>query len=398
MDLRDDARGMADELTALRHALHREPEVGLDLPRTQEKVLEAIGGLPLEVSTGRSLTSVTAVLRGGHPGPVVLLRGDMDALPVQERIDVPFRSQVGQTMHACGHDLHTTMLVGAARLLSAQREKLAGSVIFMFQPGEEGYDGARLMLEEGVLDAAGDRPVAAYALHVSSARWPQGMFATRPGPLLAASDRLSVTVRGEGGHGSAPHQAKDPVPAACEMVTALQTFLGRSIDAFDPSVLTVGTFHAGTRPNIIPDQAHFEATVRTFRPQVQDVIATGAPRVCEGIAAAHGLEVDVRYHVEYPVTVNSEEAAAYTGEVVADLFGGDRFEVSENPLTGSEDFSRVLDSVPGAMVFLGAVPDGTYYENAPYNHSPYAAFDDAVLPDGTALYAELAARRLAATA
>lgn len=398
MDLREDAQAMGDELTALRHALHREPEIGLQLPRTQEKVLEAIDGLPLEVSTGDSLTSVTAVLRGGAPGPVVVLRGDMDALPVHERVDVPYRSQVDDGMHACGHDLHTTMLVGAARLLSAHRDRLAGSVVMMFQPGEEGYDGAGHMLREGVLDAAGQTPLEAYALHVSSARWPRGTFVTRAGPMLAASDRLVVTVRGKGGHGSAPHRAKDPVPAACEMVTALQTFVSRSVDPFDTAVLTVGAFHAGTRHNIIPDEVEFLATVRSFRPEVREVLAQGAPRVCEGIAAAHGLEVDVEYAAEYPVTVNSADQAAYAGEVAADLFGEERFLPAERPLTGAEDFSRVLDRVPGAMVFLGAAPEGRDHANAPDNHSPLAAFDDAVLPDGAALLSQLAARRLATVA
>lgn len=396
MDLRGDARAMADELSALRQDLHREPEIGLQLPRTQERVLEALDGLPLKITTGESLTSVTAVMRGEQPGPVVVLRGDMDALPVHEQVDLSYRSRVDGAMHACGHDLHTTMLVGAARLLAAQRDRLAGSLVLMFQPGEEGYDGAGHMLREGVLDAAGAAPDAAYALHVMSARWPRGTFVTRPGPLLAASDRLTVTVRGQGGHGSAPHRAKDPVPAACEMVTALQTFLSRSVDAFDPTVLTVGTFHAGSRHNIIPDDAQFVATVRSFRSEVREVLAEGAPRVCEGIAAAHGLSVDVEYTTEYPVTVNAAQEAAYAGGVVAEHFGEDRFTLAEQPITGSEDFSRVLDQVPGAMVFLGATPADRDHERAPDNHSPHAAFDDAVLSDGAALYAQLAAGRLTA--
>ena len=395
MDLRDDARSMGDELTAMRHALHREPEVGLDLPRTQEKVLEAISGLPLEVSMGKTLSSVTAVLRGGSPGPAVLLRGDMDALPVQEELDLPFRSQTDDRMHACGHDLHTTMLAGAARLLSAHRDNLAGDVVFMFQPGEEGWDGAGHMLREGVLEAAGSEPVAAFALHVTSSRWPTGTFATRPGPLLAASDAVKVTVRGKGGHGSAPQRAKDPVPVACEMVTALQTFVTRSIDTFDPAVLTVGEFHAGTRRNIIPDQARFEATVRSFKPEVREILAQGVPRVCQGIAAAHGVEVEVEYHAEYPVTVNSADEVAYAAETATELFGDERFKLAEQPITGSEDFSRVIGKIPGAMVFLGATIEGRDHEEAPDNHSPLAAFDDAVLADGSALYATLAARRLA---
>ena len=398
MDLLDDARAMADDLKVLRHALHQEPEAGLDLPRTQDKVLEAISGLPLEVSTGQALSSVTAVLRGARPGPTVLLRGDMDALPVQEEVDPPFRSKTADRMHACGHDLHTTMLAGAAGLLSAHRDHLAGDVVFMFQPGEEGHDGAGHMLREGVLDAAGSPPVAAYALHVMSSRWPQGTLVTRPGPMLAASDAVVVTVRGRGGHGSAPHRANDPVPAACEMVTALQTFVTRSIDAFDPAVVTVGQFHAGSRRNVIPAEARFEATVRSFRPEVHEALARGVPRVCEGIAAAHGVEVDVEYRAEYPVTVNSADEASYAAETASELFGADRFELAENPITGSEDFSRVLGHVPGAMVLMGAVLEGRDHEDAPDNHSPLAAFDDAVLADGAALYATLAADRLVGNA
>src|SRR3954451_19382154 len=236
MQLLDDARALAGDLSDLRHRLHRRPEIGLDLPYTQETVLTELDGLGLEISTGVTSSSVTAVLRGGgtdrDDAPVVLLRGDMDALPVQEAVDVPYRSQVDGRMHACGHDLHTTMLVGAARLLAAHRDRLAGDVVLMFQPGEEGYDGASHMIAEGVLDAAGRRPSAAFALHVMSglSGIGRGAVLTRPGPLMAACDGLFVTVRGRGGHGSAPHSAADPVPAACEMVLGLQTALTRSVD------------------------------------------------------------------------------------------------------------------------------------------------------------------------
>ncbi|WP_086673118.1 peptide-methionine (S)-S-oxide reductase MsrA [Streptomyces albovinaceus] len=238
MSLLHDAHALAPDLTALRHALHREPELGLDLPRTQAKVLAALEGLGLEITLGTALSSVTAVLRGGRPGPAVLLRGDMDALPVQEETGLPYASVLDGRMHACGHDLHTTGLVGAARLLAARREELAGDVVFMFQPGEEGQGGAKIMIDEGVLDAAGERVVAAYALHVVSTGAPTGFAATRPGPMLAASDAVHVTVHGRGGHGSSPHSATDPVPAMCAMVTALQTLVTREIDIFDPAVVT----------------------------------------------------------------------------------------------------------------------------------------------------------------
>ena len=395
MSLRDDARELQGELAVLRRALHREPEIGLHLPRTQEKVLAALDGLPLEISTGSSLSSVTAVLRGaGAPdGPVVLLRGDMDALPVTERTGAEFASRIAGAMHACGHDLHTAGLVGAARLLADRRESLAGDVVFMFQPGEEGWDGAGHMVEEGVLEAAG-RPVdAAYGLHVSSSSYPTGVFASRPGPLMAASAGLHVRVVGAGGHGSRPHDSLDPIQAACEMVTALQTMVTRRFDVFDPVVVTVGTFHAGTRRNIIPDDAAFEATVRTFSSAAAERIAEVSVRLCQDIATAHGLTAEVDFVPEYPVTVNHTAEHDFLAGTVREAFGEERFELLTDPITGSEDFSRVLDRVPGAFVFLGADATGDP-ETAPTNHSPLAAFDDAVLSDGAALLAELAVRRL----
>ncbi|GAA1820647.1 amidohydrolase [Planosporangium flavigriseum] len=393
MGLREDAKEIQDELVSLRRELHQIPEIGLHLPRTQERVLAALESLPLEVSTGSSLSSVTAVLRGGKPGPVVLLRGDMDALPVTERTGEEFSSRHEGVMHACGHDLHTAGLVGAARLLSARRDDLAGDVVFMFQPGEEGMDGAGHMIAEGVLAAAG-RPVdAAYGLHVLSSEYARGVFASRPGPLMAASDGLFVRVVGAGGHGSTPHSTLDPVPAACEMVTALQAMVTRRFDVFDPVVLTVGSFHAGTKRNIIPDDATFEATIRTFNPAVSAQVREYAVQLCQSIAAAHGLQVEVRYDSEYPVTINHPAEHEFVADTVRDVFGEERFAEMANPMAGSEDFSRVLNSVPGAYLFLGAcVTDDP--ARAPSNHSPRAAFDDSVLSDGAALLAELAMRRL----
>ncbi|MFF4606239.1 M20 family metallopeptidase [Streptomyces sp. NPDC001339] len=393
MNLRDDARALSDDLVRLRRSLHRIPETGLDLPRTQEAVLAELDGLPLEVSTGDSLSSVTAVLRGGRTGPAVLLRGDMDALPVAERTGLDFAADSGR-MHACGHDLHTTMLTGAAKLLCAHRDRLAGDVVFMFQPGEEGYDGARHMLDEGLLDTSGKRPVAAYAIHVLSAGVPSGVFRTRGGPALAASNVLRVTVRGAGGHGSMPYRAKDPVQAACAMVTELQTWITRTFDVFDPVVLTVGTFHAGTKSNVIPDTASFEATVRSFSDAAQARVKDGTVEVCRGIASAYGVGVDAEFLETYPVTVNDVTEADFASGVVREALGEERYAPMPNPLAGAEDFSRVLDEVPGAMLMLGSPPAGADPETSPNNHSPLAVFDDAVLADGAAVYAELAARRL----
>jgi amidohydrolase len=394
----DEAVAMATDLAELRRAIHAEPEIGLDLPGTQRKVLDALAGLPLEISLGGSLSSVTAVLRGGKPGKTVLLRADMDALPVTERSGVPFASRIDGAMHACGHDLHTAMLCGAARLLSARADDLAGNVIFMFQPGEEGPGGGRIMVSEGVLDAAGDRPVAAYALHVASGLLPFGLFASRAGTVMAAADTLHVTVHGRGGHGSQPHRAADPVPVACEVVLALQTMVTRQFDVFDPVVLTVGTFHAGTADNVIPDNANFVATVRTFSPQARAAVQEAAPRLAAQVAAAHGLTATAEFVDGYPVTINDATELAFAQQALADLLGDGRYFAAPNPLTGSEDFSYVLEQVPGAFLMLGACPPDADPFAAPFNHSAEAVFDDAVLPDGTALYASLALERLAQAA
>ena len=393
----DEAAAISDEIAELRHAIHAEPEIGLDLPKTQGKVLSALAGLPLEISTGRALTSVTAVLRGGKPGKTVLLRGDMDALPVAERTGLPFSSGIPGAMHACGHDMHTAMLAGAARLLCARQADLPGNVIFMFQPGEEGKGGARLMIDEGVLDVVGERPVAAFALHVSSGLLPLGIAASKAGPAMAAADTLHVTVRGRGGHGAQPHHACDPIPVACEIVTALQAMVTRRFDVFDPVVVTVGTFHAGTTDNVIPDEAAFVATVRTFSPQSRNLIMDTSVRLVKQLASAHGLTADAEFVDGYPVTANDQAEFGFAAKTIGEVFGEHRFITAPNPLTGSEDFSYVLEQVPGAFIMVGACPPGTDAATAPYNHSAEAVFDDAVLPEGTALYAELAQRRLAAS-
>ncbi|MGW1025790.1 M20 metallopeptidase family protein [Streptomyces sp. NPDC002577] len=389
-----DATALTDDLRHLRRSLHRDPEIGLHLPQTQQTVLAALDGLPLEITTGTALSSITAVLRGGRPGPAVLLRGDMDALPVQETTGLPYTSRRAGVMHACGHDLHTSALVGAARLLAARREELAGDVVFMFQPGEEGYDGARLMVDEGVLDAAGERVVAAYALHVAANTLPAGVVATRPGTVLAAYDGFDVTVTGRGGHGSAPHTAQDPIPVVCEMVTALQTMVTRTVDVFDPAVLTVGSLHAGEAPNVIPETATFKGTVRTFSEPVRALMRAAVVRTVQGIADAHGVKAEIDYRDGHPVTVNDAAETSFATGVAEELLGADRTFVAPNPIAGSEDFSLVLQQVPGAFLFIGASPADGDPATAPMNHSPNAAYDDGVLPAASALLADLAARRL----
>jgi hippurate hydrolase len=394
-ELLADAQALTSELSALRRDLHRIPEIGLDLPLTQARLLAALAGLDLEITTGTGLSSVVAVLRGGLPGPAVLLRGDMDGLPVTEDSGEPFTSEHAGVMHACGHDLHVTAVVGAARLLAARRSRIAGSVVLMFQPGEEGQHGARVMIDEGVLDAAGERVVAAYGVHVASGVIPTGAVMARAGTLMAAADHVDVIVRGRGGHGSMPHLAADPVPVAAEMVLALQTMVTRQFDAHDPVVVSVGRLAAGTINNVIPETAELAATVRTFSPESHAAVPERITRLLEHVAAAHGLTAEIDYVRGYPVTVNDVDEIARAERVVAAVAGHDRYATSPRPVAGAEDFSYVLEQVPGAFVFVGATPAGVDPATAPYNHSAQARFDESALPLSAAVLAGLALDRLA---
>lgn len=392
------AESLRADLVSLRRRLHQVPELALELPLTQQLVLEALAGLDLEITVGTGLSSVTAVLRGrarpeAGERPVVLLRGDMDALPVAEDLELDYASTHEGLSHACGHDLHVAALVGAARVLHALREELAGDVVFMFQPGEEGPGGAAPMIEEGLLAVAGRRVDAAYALHVFSAGHPLGTWFGRPGPMMAAADEVRVRVLGRGGHGSQPHLARDPIPAACEMVLALQSMVTREFDVFDPVVVTVGRFAGGTKDNIIPDSAEFEATLRSLSEESRVALRERIERVVTGIAEAHGLGVEVDFTVGYPVTVNDAAEYAFTRETIEDLFGPGRYTEMPEPEMGSEDFAFVALEVPSAYVDLSACP-APDYRAAPDNHSPRAEFDDSVLPDAAALLAELALRRV----
>ena len=388
-----EAKDIQSDLESLRRRLHQEPEIGLDLPKTQAKIVAALDGLGLEVTTGKGLSSVTAVLRGAKSDKTVLLRADMDALPVTELADVPYKSQIDGAMHACGHDLHVAMLIGAAKLLVKNKSLLNGDVVFMFQPGEEGFDGAGHMIKEGVLTASGRKADATYGIHVMSSAAPAGVFSTKGGTMMASSDELHVTVIGMGGHGSQPHTAKDPIPVAAEMVSALQLMITRSFDAFDPVVITVGQFHAGTKANIIPDTAEFQATIRTFSAENRTRIQIEAVRLCTAIAEGYGLTAEVKIVEQYPVTVNNDSYAQFVGKVAADLFGNEAYMEMPHPIAGAEDYSRVLEAVPGSYVFLGASVDQDFM-NSEVNHSPRAKFDDAVLYRGTALLSELAVRSL----
>ncbi|WNV77179.1 M20 family metallopeptidase [Geodermatophilus sp. DSM 44513] len=394
-DLLAAARADADRTVDLRRRLHRHPEIGLHLPRTQETVLAELADLPVEVTTGRATTSVVGVLRGTRPGPTHLLRADMDALPVQEDTGLPFASEVPGAMHACGHDLHTAMLLSAARLLAARRAEFAGQVVLMLQPGEEGFHGARYMLEEGLLDAVPEAPVAgAFALHVF-ANQPSGVVSVRPGPMMAAADHWELTVRGRGGHASMPHTAADPVPVAAEVVLALQSVVTRRVPVFDPAVVTVAQLTTGSTDNVIPDTAFLQGTIRTLSPERRADVVASVHRVATHVAAAHGMQAEFVHQEGYPVTVNDPGAAARVLGTAGELFGSGCSVAAPEPLMGAEDFSYVLQRVPGAMAFLGACPPGADPATAAGNHSNLVAFDEDVLPAGAALYAAMALDALA---
>ena len=389
--LGEQARRLHPRTVALRRALHRHPELGLNLPRTRDAVVAELANLPVQVHHGRATTSIVGVLEGARPGSTVLLRADMDALPLQEDAGLPFRSQVDGAMHACGHDTHVAMLATAARLLVARREQLAGRVLLMFQPGEEGYHGARIMIDEGLLDrhGPGGRPGAAYALHVS-ATLPAGELHTRPGSLMAAADAIRVRVTGRGGHASAPHDALDPVPAAAAMVGALQTALTRRVDAHHPAVLTIARIVAGTTNNVIPESALMEGTLRTLSEPVRSLLHEEIRRVCRHIALAHGCSAAVEIEPGYPVTVNDEGAVRRMVGVAGEVLGRRRVVTMPSPIMGAEDFSYVLQKVPGALAFLGACPPQVDPATAPPNHSNRVIFDESAMAAGAAVYAALA--------
>lgn len=388
------------EIVGFRRELHKIPETGLHLPKTQAAILDRLQKLPgLEITLGDRQSSITVVLRGQAPLPprqrrqVILLRGDMDALPVTEELELDFISEHEGIMHACGHDMHIAGLYGALRILHSRRTELRSDVVFMFQPAEEAYHGARYMVEDGVLEAAGPKVDAAFGLHVFSAGMEHGVFYAKPGTLMAGCEEYFVTVRGAGGHGSAPHLAKDPVPVACEMVLAVQTLITRGFNVFDPLVATVGRISAGSAGNIIPDTASFDLSLRIFSPDNRDKLLHDVRRLFEGIAHAHGMEVDLQLAPDYPVTVNDAHEFDYARQVVMDMFGEESFELMRDPLAGSEDFSHVLREVPGTYLCLGAAAPGKDVMNEAMNHSPRAFFDDSVLERAATVLAELALRK-----
>jgi hippurate hydrolase len=398
-ELRDQARGLQDSAVSLRRSLHQYPEVGNDLPATREQVLTALDGLPLDITLHKTTSGIAALLTGDKPGPTVLLRGDMDALPMPEDTGLDFASKNGDIMHACGHDTHTSMLVHAAHLLSERKSEIPGRVLFMFQPGEEGHHGARYMLEEGLLDLPAPKdgtesPITgAFALHISTAL-PVGMVGIKGGPVMASSDRLTIVVKGAGGHASEPHRTSDPVPVACEIVQALQTMVTRRIDAFDPAIVTVTKINAGTASNVIPEIATVEGTIRAVSAKTRSKVHELIAQVASGIAAAHGMSAEVDIPLGYPVTVNDHGFAGFSSDIATAVLGDRKVVQLPHPVMGAEDFSYVLERLPGAMMFLGGTPPDKNTATAAPNHSNRVMFDEDAMEVGVSLYAAMALRHL----
>jgi len=384
----DEAHGLLPMAVALRRRIHAHPELGNDLPVTRAAALEAIADLDLEVRLSNRTSGIVADLRGAQPGPTILLRADMDALPMPEHTGLEFASTVDGRMHACGHDAHTAMLTAAARLLACHRNELAGTVRFMFQPGEESPGGAGPMIEEGLLDRDG-APDAAFAIHIEP-NLKSGDIACRSGALLAGVEEATVKIIGRGGHGAIPYVANDPIPVLCELVQAIQTFVTRRARTFDPVVITVGRIAAGTASNVIPNDGELLATVRSFSSEAAELACSGIRRLAEGIAAAHEMRAEIDFRTGYPATYNEAGFVDLLRAVCGGLFGDGAYHEMPEPSMGSEDFSLVLQRSPGAMAFLGVAPPGVDpAEAAPY-HSSRLALDEDAMARGIALHAAVA--------
>ena len=380
---REVREGFGEKIVALRREIHREPELGFDTVKTAAKVLAALDGLPLEIQSGVAENGVVATLEGEGDGPTVGLRADMDALPIYEETGLPFASETDGKMHACGHDGHTSMLVGAVHALSGMRHRLNGTLRFFFQPAEEGEGGGKVMVDAGVADDVD----SIFALHL----WPGlsfGRAATKAGPIMAAADAFEMTVRGAGGHGAMPHLTADAIAMAAQIVTALQTVVSREVDPVEPAVLTVGEIGAGTAYNIIPETARLGGTVRTLNEHLRRKMPERMEHLARGVAQGMRGDVEFDYEFSYPVTVNDEDAARRALGVAGDLLGEENALELTNPSMGAEDFAYFLEKIPGAFIWLGVGEDVSGL------HTPTFAFDEEILSLGSALLTALALESL----
>jgi len=387
--LKTQAKAKQANLVQIRRDLHQIPEFGLDLPNTLARVLREVDSLG-EVTLGKNMTAAAIVIRGSQPGPTVLLRADMDALAVNEDTGLAFSSTNGY-MHACGHDLHMAIGVGAAQLISENKDQLKGNVVMFFQPGEEGHDGAGVMLSQDMHLASGEKPIAAYGIHVFSMDDP-GVFASRKGTMMASAGDVIVTLKGKGGHGSMPWTAVDPITGLIEILSSIQSFIIKHFDALDPIVLNVGWIKAGNdhTTNIVPEVASFGATVRSFSKQGYDDTRTKIPAFIKNMAAAFGLEAEIEFSPATKVLVNDHAAIDRVERVTNTVFGEGRYENMDQPIPGGEDMASILEEIPGAFIFLSAADPNIPMEKRESNHSNKAVFDDSVLADGATMLAALA--------
>lgn len=388
-DLISQAHAQQADLVKVRRELHQTPEFGLDLPKTLAIILREVGDLG-EVTLGIDMTAASILIRGANPGPTVLLRADMDALAVIEDTGLDFASTNGY-MHACGHDLHMAMGIGAARLVYSNKDKLNGNVLMFFQPGEEGHDGAGHMLAQNMHMVSGEKPIAAYGLHVFSIV-PSGLFTTKKDTMMASAGDMLVTIRGRGGHGSMPWTAKDPITGMIEILSSLQAFIAKNFDALDPIIVNVGWIKAGDdhTTNIIPESVSFGATVRSFSKKGYEETRTKLPAFIKGMAESHGLNAEVEFTPATKVLINHHHAVDRVEAVAKDMFGEQRYRTMSQPIPGGEDYASILEEIPGAFIFLGAAQPGLAPHQLESNHSNKAQYDEAVLADGAALLAALA--------
>ena len=383
--LRERADELAPKMVSWRRDLHRHPELGFEEVRTAAYVEQRLAALDLEIHTGIAQTGIAAILRAKNSkGPGVLLRADMDGLPLTEVPGREYGSQTEGRMHACGHDGHMSMLLGAATLLSERREQLDRDVLFCFQPGEEGYGGGEKMIQQGVLDLAEIGSV--FALHLWSL-CPAGTVHVRPGPMMAAQDSFTAHVIGKGGHAAMPHTTRDPIVAAAHAVTALQTIVSREVDPIEPAVVSVGLLQAGTVSNIIPDRATLSGTLRSFSEAVRELLKRRAAEVIDHAVRAHGCTSEFVLESGYPATVNDPQAVEDVRRVAAPVFGADNV-IEPQPMAPAEDFSYFLQQRPGAFILVGAGNEERGI-TAPH-HSPEFDIDESVLPRGAELLARIA--------
>ena len=374
------------EVLATRHHLHRFPEIGLSEFKTSDYVAEQLTALGYEVTRGLAKTGVVATLRNGSSNRSIGIRADFDALPILEETGLPYASEIPGVMHACGHDGHTAMLLGAAKIL-AERRNFDGVIHLIFQPAEENFGGARIMIEDGLFDRF---PCdAVFALH-NDPEIPFGHIALREGPIMAAVDECKITVNGRGGHGAEPQSTADPIVCGASIVMALQTIVSRNIHPLDPTVITVGGFHAGAASNVIPERAEMVLSIRSFDPKVRDQLESRIRAVAEGQAASYGMGVTIDYERGYDPTVNHKAETDFVRDLAVSFAGKDKVYDLPRPMMGSEDFAYMLAKRPGSYFFLGTQRT----PNDPPLHHPRYDFNDDILPVGTTLWVELAERYL----